>query len=63
MDAAAFEQMYGAFQDFHAYFAPLFGRMETRDHSRQYLQALLVAVRRAAQRRESVRDGSPRQPG
>ena len=42
MDAAAFEQMYGAFQDFHAYFAPLFGRMETRDHSRQYLQALLV---------------------
>ena len=42
MDAAAFEQMYGAFQDFHAYFAPLFGRMETRDHSRHYLQALLV---------------------
>ena len=26
MDAAAFEQVYGAFQDFHAYFAPLFGR-------------------------------------
>ena len=42
MDAAAFEQVYGAFQDFHAYFAPLFGRMETRDHSRHYLQALLV---------------------
>ena len=42
MDAAAFEQMYGAFQDFHAYFAPLFGRRETRDHSRHYLQALLV---------------------
>ena len=42
MDASAFEQMYGAFQDFHAYFAPLFGRRETRDHSRHYLQALLV---------------------
>ena len=42
MDAAAFEQMYGAFQDFHAYFAPLFGRRETLDHSRHYLQALLV---------------------
>ena len=42
MDAATFEQVYGAFQEFHAYFAALFGRRETRDHSRQYLQALLV---------------------
>ena len=42
MDAEAFKQVYGAFQDFHAYFAPLFGRRETRDHSRHYLQALLV---------------------
>ena len=42
MDAAAFEQVCGAFQDFHAYFAPLFGRRETREHSRHYLQALLV---------------------
>ena len=42
MDAAAFEQVYGAFQDFHAYFGPLFGRREARDHSRHYLQALLV---------------------
>ena len=42
MDASAFEQVYGAFQDFHAYFAPLFGRREARDHSRHYLQALLV---------------------
>ena len=42
MDTAAFEQVYGAFGDFHAYFAPLFGRRETRDHSRHYLQALLV---------------------
>ena len=42
MDAVAFEQVYGAFGDFHAYFAPLFGHRETRDHSRHYLQALLV---------------------
>ena len=42
MDAAVFEQVYGAFQDFHACFAPLFGRREARDHSRHYLQALLV---------------------
>ncbi len=42
MDAAAFEPVDGAFQDFHAYFAPLFGRREARDHSRHYLQALLV---------------------
>ena len=42
MDAAAFEQVDGAFQDFHVYFAPLFGRREARDHSRHYLQALLV---------------------
>ena len=42
MDAAAFEQVYQDFQDFHAYFAPLFGRRETREHSRHYLQALLV---------------------
>ena len=42
MDAAAFEQVYQDFQEFHAYFAPLFGRRETREHSRHYLQALLV---------------------
>ena len=42
MDAAAFEQVYQDFQEFHAYFAPLFGRRETREHSQHYLQALLV---------------------
>ena len=42
MDAVAFEQVYGTFQDFHAYFAARFGRRETREHSRHYLQALLV---------------------
>ena len=42
MDAAAFEQVDGAFGDFHAYFGLLFGRREARDHSRHYLPALLV---------------------
>ena len=42
MDAAAFEQVYEAFQGFHTYFGPLFGRRESRDHSGHYLQALLV---------------------
>ena len=42
MDAAAFERVYEAFQDFHAQFAPLFGRREARDLSRHYLQPLLV---------------------
>ena len=42
MDAAAFEQAYQDFQEFHAYFAGLFGRRETRERSGHYLRALLV---------------------
>ena len=42
MDAAVFEQVYQDFQEFHAYFAGLFGRRETRQRSGHYLQALLV---------------------
>ncbi len=42
MDTAAFEQVYEAFGEFHSFFAPLFGRRESRDHSRNYLRALLV---------------------
>ena len=42
MDAAAFEQVYQDFQEFHAYFAGLFGRRETRERSGHFLQALLV---------------------
>ena len=33
MDAAAFGLVYQDFQEFHAYFAPLFGRRETRERS------------------------------
>ena len=42
MDAAAFEQVYEAFGEFHSFFGPLFGPREARDHSRHYLQTLLV---------------------
>ena len=42
MDAEAFEQVYQDFQEFHAYFAGLFGHRETRERSGHYLQALLV---------------------
>jgi SRSO17 transposase len=42
MDAAAFEELTAVFAAFHARFAPLFGRTETREHSGQYLRGLLV---------------------
>ena len=42
MDAAAFEKVHEAFGEFHSFFAPLFGRSESRDHSQNYLRALLV---------------------
>ena len=63
MDAAAFEQVYGAFQDLHAYFAARFGRRETRDHSRHYLQALLVqsGERRNAENLSETVPASPRE--
>ena len=62
MDAAAFEQVYGSFRDFHAYFAPLFGRRETREHSGHYLQALLVqsGERRNAENLSETVSGSAR---
>ena len=50
MDAAAFEQVYGSFRDFHAYFAPLFGRRETREHSGHYPPGPAGTVWGAAQR-------------
>ena len=62
MDAEVFEQMHGAFGDFHAYFAPLFGRRETRKHSGHYLQALLVqsGERRNAENLSETVPGSAR---
>ena len=42
MDGVSFERVYDGFQKFHAFFAPSFGRKQWREHSRNYLQALLV---------------------
>ena len=42
MDAASFQRVYDSFQGFHAFFATSFGRKQWREHSRTYLQALLV---------------------
>ena len=42
MDAGSFERVYDGFQGFHAFFAASFGRKQWREHSRNYLQALLV---------------------
>ena len=51
-----------AFQDFHDYFAPDFGRREAREHSRHYLQALLVQSeeRRNAENLSETVPASPR---
>ena len=42
MDGASFERVYDRFQQFHAFFVACFGRKQWREHSRHYLQALLV---------------------
>ena len=42
MDGASFERVYDNFQDFHAFFTASFGRKQWREHSRDYLQGLLV---------------------
>ncbi|MCE2499612.1 MAG: hypothetical protein J4G13_01970 [Dehalococcoidia bacterium] len=42
MDAAALERVCEAFPEFHAYFAPAFGRKQWRERSGQYLPGLPV---------------------
>src|SRR3990170_11389 len=42
MEAREFGRVYEAFRQFHAFFAPAFGRKQWREHSGHYLQALLV---------------------
>ena len=68
MDASALEQVYGAFQDFHAYFGPLFGRREARDHKGAQLggaKAAGVPLRQPLDdcRCPSLPAGSPRSRG
>lgn len=42
MEAGEFQRVYESFGEFHSFFAPAFGRQQWREHSRNYLQALLV---------------------
>jgi|SRR5579859_4771805 len=42
MDATAFAAVSDTFAEFHARFAPLFGRREVQLHSEQYVRGLLV---------------------
>ncbi len=42
MDAGELERVYATFVNFHARFAPHFGRREARERSEQYLRGLLV---------------------
>ena len=62
MDAAALDRVYEAFQDFHDYCAPVFGRKQWRERSGQYLQALLVQSqeRRDAENLSETVTASPR---
>ena len=46
MDTVSFERVYDSFQKFHAFFAASFGRKQWREHSRNYLQALLVQAQK-----------------
>ena len=62
MDAAALQQVYEAFREFHDYFAPAFGRKQSRELSRYYLQGLLVqsGERRNAENLSEAVASSPR---
>ena len=42
MEAAEFQRVYESFGEFHSFFGPAFGRKQWREHSGNYLQALLV---------------------
>ena len=42
MEVGVFGRVYEALGEFHSFFAPAFGRKQWREHSRHYLQALLV---------------------
>jgi SRSO17 transposase len=54
------DRIYTTFLDFHARFAPLFGRRETRERSEQYLRGLLVqrSERRSAENLAEAIDGA-----
>ena len=53
MDAAALDRVYEAFQDFHDYCAPVFGRKQWRERSGQYLQYLQALLVQSRKRRNA----------
>ena len=53
MDVVAFERVHESFREFHAFFVLAFGRKQWREHSKNYLQALLP-IRRASTLPETV---------
>ena len=59
MDVAAFERVYESLREFHAFFTVAFGRKQWREHSKNYLQALLVqsGERRNAENLSEDRSG------
>jgi len=63
MDPVAFDRVAEQFGEFHARFAPLFGRREARQRSEQYLRGLLVQDqerRNAENLAEAIEGASPR---
>lgn len=62
MDVEDFERVAEAFAEFHAFFAPAFGRKECRKNSQQYLHALLVQAqeRKNAENLAETVPASPR---
>ena len=63
MDVAAFERVYESFREFHAFFAVAFGRKQWREHSKNYLQALLVQSQERRNAENLSRDRSSFGPG
>jgi hypothetical protein len=63
MDPAVFDRVAEQFGEFHARFAPLFGRKEARQRSEQDLRGLLVQDqerRNAENLAEAIDGASPR---
>ena len=62
MNVQDFERVAEAFQEFHSFFAPAFGRKECRENSQQYLHALLVQAqeRKNAENLAETVPASPR---
>lgn len=63
MDPQEFARLESSFQQFHAFFAPTFGRLQWRERSRDYLRGLLVQSQErgnAENLAEAVEGASPR---